>query len=301
MKKIILLLIVISLFLTPVFMKKNETKQSISTVEKEKDECQILIKINDTTIPLEEYLVGVLAGEMPASFHEEALKAQAIASRTYVLKQTNNGQTPISATTAHQVFHDKDLREERWKAAFAQNEQKVQQAVEQTKHQVLTYEGQLITAMFHASSFQKTESAENYSNSVIPYLQSVTSPEALEATVTTYTYKDLNKLLHQNFTVAQYKNAKVRANSSGRVQSLTIANKTWTGREMRELLQLRATYFTWKSTPKGVTLTTLGYGHGVGMSQEGANTLAQGGTKAQEILAHYYPNTAVQTFDYCQK
>lgn len=301
MKKIILTLLVISLFLTPIFMQKGETKQSISTIETPNDECPIFITVNNTSIPLEEYLIGVLAGEMPASFHEEALKAQAIASRTYVLKQTNNGQTPILATTAHQVFYDKDLREERWKTAFAQNEQKVQQAVEQTKQQVLTYNDQLITAMFHASSFEQTESAENYSNSIVPYLQSVSSPEPLEATKTTYTYSELNKLLNQNFSMTQYKNTKVSTNSSGRVQSITIANKTWTGREMRELLNLRATHFTWQSTAKGVTLTTLGYGHGVGMSQEGANTLAQDGATAQEILAHYYSNTSLQTFDYCQK
>lgn len=301
MKKILLTILLLSLFFIPFFMPKKHSISLKQVVDPLQNTCQIMIPINDTTIPLEDYLIGVLAGEMPASFHEEALKAQAIAARTYVLKRTNNGQTPITSTTAHQVFHDQQMREEKWQAAFTQNEQKLVQAVNETEQQVLTYHDQLITAMFHAASYKQTESAQNYSDNPIPYLKSVPTSEQLEPEQVTYTYQELNTRLQQQFTAKQYQQAKLKKNSSGRIESVTIAGKTWSGREIRELLELRATHFTWEQATSGIQLTTRGYGHGVGMSQEGANDMAQRGATAVDILAHYYPNTNVQTFDYCEK
>lgn len=159
----------------------------------ESTSCPLFIKMNNTTVPIEDYLIGVIAGEMPASFHMEALKAQAIASRTYVLRQTDYGKKPILTTTAHQVYNDQELREEKWKTTFAENEEKITDAVKQTANQILTYNDELITAMFHASSFQYTESAENYSGNPIPYLTATTSPEQLNQEQTMYTFAELNK------------------------------------------------------------------------------------------------------------
>ncbi|MGN7478128.1 stage II sporulation protein D [Solibacillus silvestris] len=263
--------------------------------------CQLLIKTNNTTVPIDDYLIGVLAGEMPASFHVEALKAQAIAARTYVLKQTNFGKKPILTTTAHQVYNDKNLREQKWQTAFAENEQKLTEAVQQTANQILTYNDQLITAMFHAASFQQTESAENYSGNPIPYLIATSSPEQLNSEQTHYTYEQLNKKLQQKFTKAQLQNAKLHHNDSSRVEQITIHKKRWSGRDFRTLLNLRSTYFTWQHTATGITITTYGYGHGVGMSQYGANTMAQNGSTAEQILAHYYPSTILQPINYCKK
>ena len=301
MKKILLSILLLSLFMIPLFMLKKLPNSPKLPIEPIENRCELFIQVNDTTIPIEDYLIGVLAGEMPASFHEEALKAQAIAARTYVLKQTKSGQAAITATTAHQVFHDQQMREEKWQAAFAQNEQKLEQAVQETKQQVLTYQDQLITAMFHASSYKQTESAQNYSDNAIPYLKSVPTSELLEPQQITLSYNELNTQLQQKFTAKQYQQAKLKKNSSGRIESVTIAGKTWTGREIREYLNLRATHFTWEQTAAGILITTLGYGHGVGMSQEGANAIAQRGAHAEDILAHYYPNTNLQTFDYCEK
>ncbi|MER1957496.1 MAG: stage II sporulation protein D [Solibacillus sp.] len=301
MKKILLSILLLSLFVIPLFMLKKLPNSSKQMEEPVENMCQLFISINNTSIPIEDYLIGVLAGEMPASFHEEALKAQAIAARTYVLKQTNNGQTAISATTAHQVFNDQQMREEKWQAAFAQNEQKLEQAVNETKQQVLTYQDQLITAMFHASSYKQTESAQNYSDNALPYLQSVPTSELLEPQQLIFSYNELNTQLQQNFTAKEYQQAKIQKNSSERIESVTIAGKTWSGREIREYLNLRSTHFIWEQAAAGIQITTLGYGHGVGMSQEGANAMAQRGATAEDILAHYYPNTNLQTFDYCEK
>lgn len=292
---------VICLFITPFLVNTKKQPDKPSAITPEKNKCELLIEVNDTTISVEEYLVGVLAGEMPANFQLEALKAQAIAARTYVLKQTNFGEKPILSTTAHQVYQDQNLRKEKWKTAFSQNEQKLQLAVQQTEQQVLTYNEQLITAMFHASSNRQTESAENYSGNEIPYLIAVTSPEQPDQQPLHMTFKQLNKLLQSQFTAADYQNAQIKKNSTGRIQQIKIANQSWTGREFRELLALRSTDFTWQPSTTGVTLITTGYGHGVGMSQQGANTMAQSGSTAAEIVAHYYPQTTVQTINYCQK
>lgn len=300
MKKIIIYFIIgVLLFLVPFTL--NSKKQSSITEPTESTSCPLFIKVNNTDVPIEDYLVGVIAGEMPASFHMEALKAQAIASRTYVLKQTDYGKKPILTTTAHQVYNDQELREEKWKTTFAENEEKITEAVNQTAKQILTYNDELITAMFHASSFQSTESAENYSGNPIPYLTATTSPEQLNQEQTTYTFEEINKKLKQNFSRAQLKNARLQRNDTNRIEQITIHKKTWSGREMRTLLNLRSTNFTWEPTATGITIKTYGYGHGVGMSQYGANAMAQGGITAENILSHYYPSTTLKSINYCKK
>lgn len=300
MKKIIIYFIIgVLLFLVPFTLKSK--KQTSIPEQAESTSCPLFIKVNNTTVPIEDYLIGVIAGEMPASFHMEALKAQAIASRTYVLKQTNYGKKPILTTTAHQVYNDQELREEKWKTTFAENEEKITEAVNQTANQILTYNDELITAMFHASSFQYTESAENYSGNPIPYLTATTSPEQLNQEQTTYTFEELNKKLKQNFSRAQLQNAKLKRNNTNRIEQITIHKKIWTGREMRTLLNLRSTNFTWEPTAAGITIKTYGYGHGVGMSQYGADAMAQGGLTAEDILSHYYPSTTLKSINYCKK
>lgn len=300
MKKIIVYFIIcVLLFLVPFTLKSNKRTPSIEPTES--TSCPLFIKANNTDVPVEDYLIGVIAGEMPASFHMEALKAQAIASRTYVLKQTDYGKKPILTTTAHQVYNDQQLREEKWKTTFAENEEKITEAVKQTANQILTYNDELITAMFHASSYQYTESAENYSGNPIPYLTATTSPEQLNQEQTTYTFAEVNKKLKQNFSKFQLQNAKLQRNDTNRIEQITINKKTWSGREMRTLLNLRSTNFTWEPTAAGITIKTYGYGHGVGMSQYGANAMAQGGITAENILSHYYPSTTLKSINYCKK
>lgn len=300
MKKFIVYFIIcVLLFLVPFTLKSNKRTPSIEPTES--TSCPLFIKANNTDVPVEDYLIGVIAGEMPASFHMEALKAQAIASRTYVLKQTDYGKKPILTTTAHQVYNDQELREEKWKTTFAENEEKITEAVKQTANQILTYNDELITAMFHASSYQYTESAENYSGNPIPYLTATTSPEQLNQEQTTYTFAEVNKKLKQNFSKVQLQNAKLQRNDTNRIEQITINKKTWSGREMRTLLNLRSTNFTWEPTAAGITIKTYGYGHGVGMSQYGANAMAQGGITAENILSHYYPSTTLKSINYCKK
>lgn len=301
MKKILVLIIIISLFTFPLLFKSTRADPSDET-DTENPSCKpLLIQTTNATLPIEEYLIGVLAGEMPASFHLEALKAQAIAARTYVIKQTDYGKKPIQTTTAHQVFNDETSRKQKWQTAFAEHEQKLTQAVEQTAHQILTYNEQPITAMFHAASHKQTESAENYSGNSIPYLTATSSPEQTTGEQAHYSYDHLAKKLQHKLTKAQLQKAKLHYNDTNRVEQITIGKKTWSGREFRTLLDLRSTYFTWQPTAKGITITTYGYGHGVGLSQYGANTMAQNGSTAEQILAHYYPTTTLESLNYCEK
>lgn len=279
MKKYILpLIIVVLLFIIPLQFKKQALPEAVK-------ECEISITFaeSDEAMPLEQYLVGVLAGEMPASFELEALKAQAIAARTYAIHQTNYGMNPIKQTTAHQVYKEE---------LNPKYEKKLKQAVKETKNQILTYNGQPITAMFHAASNGQTETSENFSGTKIDYLVAVTSPEE-HTDVETFTLAQINQALQGSFTLTQIAQAKIIRNSTNRVETITIGKRSWTGREFRELLKLKSADFT-ITADTAVHVHTKGYGHGVGMSQHGAEALATQGKSAEEIVYHYYPNTKLE-------
>lgn len=276
-----LILIIVLLFIIPLRYKTNESKPAAR-----EEECEIFITLaqSNEQILLEQYLLGVLAGEMPASFHIEALKAQAIAARTYAIHQTNYGATPIQQTTAHQVYKE-DIN--------PKYEEKLKEAVNATKHQILTYNNQPITAMFHAASNGQTESARNFSGAQIAYLTTVSTPEEYTETQT-FTLATFNEQLKAAYSLAQIAQAQITRNDTNRVERITIGPKTWTGREFRELLRLKSTDFTINVNSE-IEIQTKGYGHGVGMSQYGANELATNDRTAQEILAHYYPDTTLTT------
>ncbi|WP_253896232.1 stage II sporulation protein D [Solibacillus sp. R5-41] len=282
----------------------KSTPQTLETPEAPEapvNQCVIYVKVNDEEIALNQYLVGVLAGEMPASFHAEALKAQAIAARTYALRQTDYGKKEIQATTAHQVFESEEKRKEKWKAVFSTYENKIEQAIAATGNQVLTYDGQLITAMFHASSSKQTESAKNYSGQEIPYLRSAMSIEKPLSESVSFSFAELNERLKQKLSADAYRKISFARNDTNRIQQVTIDNVVWSGREFRELLQLKSTDFSVKWSKKGLEITTRGYGHGVGMSQHGANAMAKNGTTVEGILKNYYPGAQIEEANYCKE
>lgn len=294
-----------ALFFFPFLFKTSE-KKSEAAVEPTttfKNACEITVQVSGSDIPikLEEYVVGVVAAEMPVSFHVEALKAQAIAARTYVLKATEYGQVPIEPTVAKQVFYDEDTRKENWNQSYEDYEKKVREAVESTASEVIQYNGELITAMFHSMSNGMTESSENYSGTALPYLQSVASTDFQYAenyeTTSTFTIEKWNQLLNGKWTINDVKLIRLQKNNTGRVETVTLKDKVWTGREFRTLLNLRSTDFQIKLENGNIVVTTEGYGHGVGMSQYGADAMADNGSTAHEIIAHYYKNTSIEKFN----
>lgn len=294
MKKILVIGCILLFMLPLVFLskKKDATEEMLTSPAA----CEILIQVNGTSIPLETYLVGVVAGEMPASFHLEALKAQAIAARTYALRQTAFGETAIQATTAHQVYETKQQRQEKWKTVFSQYESKIEQAVVETTGLVAVSNGELITAMFHASSADQTESAANYSGQVVSYLQSVPSTETLEEIEQRYSLQEMNEKLAAQFTPSDYHTMRLVLNDSGRVDAVTINQRSWSGREFRELVQIKSTHFIVdvEAGSDEITIRSKGYGHGVGMSQYGANEMAERGKLAEDIITHYYRGVQIE-------
>jgi len=301
--------LVIALFFFPFFFKSSEQKSEAaptSSTKAPENACMVTIQVSGSDVPidLEEYVIGVVAAEMPVGFNLEALKAQAIAARTYVLKSTNYGQTPIEPTVARQVFYDEDTRKENWDDSYEDYETKVREAVESTRGEVIEYNGELITAMFHSMSNGMTESSANYSGTDLPYLQSVASTDFQYAdnyeTTTTFTIDEWNSKLNIQSTIEDISQIRLQKNNTGRVETVTMKGHEWTGRDFRTLLGLRSTDFQVKTQDGQVVITTEGYGHGVGMSQYGADAMADNGSTAHEIIEHYYKNTSIEKLN-CKK
>ncbi|WP_053373787.1 stage II sporulation protein D [Paenibacillus sp. FJAT-27812] len=260
-------------------------------------------------VPLETYVRGVVAAEMPIDFELEALKAQAIAARTYMVRrivQGNDSGVPVEGadvtdTIEHQVYIPLAELARKWpKNEQKKNMGKLNEVIAQTKGKIITYKGEPIEASFFSTSNGYTENSEDYWNQEIPYLRSVASPwdEAISPR-----YKETVKLSLNDFYsklgVRKKGSAKpsirvVEKTEGNRISKIIIGETAFTGREVREALGLASSQFTWSIKGSAITITTYGYGHGVGMSQWGANGMAKTGASAEDILEHYYSSVQVE-------
>lgn len=260
------------------------------------------------SMPLSEYLKGVVAAEMPADFETEALKAQFVAARTYTVRRMQQfigpgrGGCPLNPaadvcadhTTSQAYVTQEDLAVRlRSQAAAEALWRRLDLAEAQTSGLVLRYDGELIDALYHAVSGRKTEDAGEYYSKTVPYLKSV--PDAWGA----YSPKAQKTQRMKAEAVAKILGVKekpvvkiLEKTASGRVKTIKVGEKTLTGREFREKLALNSTDFTVSEQNGELVITTYGDGHGLGMSQYGANGMAKEGKTYQEILKHYY--TGVQ-------
>ena len=244
-------------------------------------------------LELEEYLVGVVAAEMPASFNLEALKAQAVAARTYTLKSIKTGKK-LTDTVSTQVYKDNNELKNMWGSSYNTYYNKIKNAVNATKGIYISYNNDYIDALFHSTSNGYTEDAVNVWGNNIPYLKSVASP--LDKNTTSYlrtitkTYKELEKQL--GYPLDKNTTINIVRNNSNRVSTITINNKTYTGVEFREKLALRSTDFD-IDLNDNITITTRGYGHGVGLSQYGSNELAKKGYSYDRIIKFYYTGISI--------
>lgn len=303
---VILSLFILLLFFIPLILFKDAPKTVVGSKGKEALEyCPFDITVAgvDEPLQLEEYVKGVVAAEMPISFHKEALKAQAIAARTYALRTTEKGKKPIAADVSAQVYYTKAEREKNWGKEFAKNEKKVSAAVEESAGEIIVYGEELISAMFFSTSNGKTETAQNFSGNDIPYLQSVESSGEADVAPTyeektEITLDEWNAALEGNWSADMFESLQLVRNSTGRVQKVVTTGFEREGREMRELLGLRSTDFdiAFDVTNNLVLVNTVGYGHGVGMSQYGAEAFAGEGWPAEKILEHYYTGTTIKKF-----
>ena len=262
------------------------------------------------TMDLETYTLAVLAGEMPASYEAEALKAQAVAARTYAYgklsgKKCNRHGADVCTDSGHcQAYCDAKARAEKWGSNAVQNEQKLKEAVSQTAGLVILYDGKPIDALFHSTSGGQTEDVENVYSQALPYLRSVESAGEESAPRYARTMQFTKKAFVQKLKA---ENAKVNCTEkkledqigaikrydSGRVESIVIGGQTLSGRQMRAIFALDSTNFTVEVTDGAVLIHTKGYGHGVGMSQVGANAMARGNHSFEEILHHYYTGVTI--------
>ena len=242
-------------------------------------------------IELEEYLIGVVGAEMPASFHQEALKSQAVVARTYALKAISTGKT-LTSTESTQSYKTNEELKNMWGGNYNTYYNKVKNAVISTKGVYLTYNGNYIEAVYHSTSNKKTESSLNVWGNYYPYLVSVDSsyddlnPSFLKTVF--FSFEELSNKL-ETFINQDTNFNNILKSESGRVAKIIINDKEYTGVLFRNTLGLRSTDFTIDILDNGVNITTKGYGHGVGMSQYGANGMAKNGYLYQNILKHYYP------------
>ncbi len=268
----------------------------------------LLVDGETRDISVRDYLIGAVASEMPASFEPEALKAQAVALRTYLFRKL------LHTTSAHPeadicadsgccaAWRDLEQLKEKWGEAYESNLARISSAVESTDGVYLSYDSEPILAVFHSSSAGRTEDASEVWLRSVPYLVSVESPETAE-TVPNYTvsvtvsaeeFRDTVKAAHPEAvfsdSVAEWITDPVTT-ASGRLSSVLIGGVSVGGKELRSLFGLRSTAVTFEASTDSVTMTSTGYGHGVGMSQYGAQTMALAGKGFEEILENYYPGT----------
>jgi len=258
---------------------------------------------------LGDYLWRVVAAEMPASFEAEALKAQAVCARTYTLWKMEGGSHSAEGadicgdSSCCQAYCTPAEAAERWGEQAAEYTAKIASAVAETDGLVLTYEGELIQAVFFSSSTYTTEDAAAVWGNEVPYLVSVESPEGEEVpnyrstvTLTAEQMKELAKTAGAALpgdTSAWLTDISYTA--SGRVAELNFGGITLSGGGARNLFGLRSACFTVQEKDGVFTFSVTGYGHGVGMSQYGANAMAKEGATWRDIVTHYYTGVTVQT------
>ena len=259
---------------------------------------------NILEMDMQDYLIGVVAAEMPADFEPEALKAQAVAARTYALYCARTGRHDNADVCTDfaccQAWQSEAAMRSDWGAEYETRHEKIAGAVEATDGEYLRFEGQAIFAAFHSSSAGYTENCGAIW-SELPYLVSVMSPED-ETNVPGYVSTRVLSPLDFRDTLLSLRPeadfsgppeswlGDTALDESGRVERMELGGASFTGVELRQLFALRSTAFT-LSYDGDFCFTVTGFGHGVGMSQYGANVMAADGASYREILAHYYPGT----------
>lgn len=307
---IVVIMVIVVPGVVALLMGRSQSGVAVLKPKLESVMIQVYLHEEDKVVamPLEEYVKGVVAAEMPAEFEPEALKAQAVAARTYAVKQMKSyggsglaerGDADVS-TDFHksQAWANRDTLKARWGAKYEPYWQKIERAVDATHGQIAVYEDQPISAVFHSTSGAKTAAAKEVWGTDTPYLQSVDCPwdkdspryqEKKEFALT-----DLGKLLGDDAQIvaAAQTGSEVAQvlgyTDSGRVKEAKVGAKVFSGQDLRAKLNLRSDQFTLAVEKDKLVVATIGYGHGVGLCQYGANGMAKTGSSYEGILKHYY-------------
>ena len=252
-------------------------------------------------VPFEQYIVGVLAGEMPVDFELEALKAQAVAARSYAMNKMQENienNYDLVDTVFNQVYYDLNYLKDAWGNKYNDNINKLKTAVIETNGEYLDYNGQVAYAFFFSTSTGMTENSEEIFQNKLPYLRSVSSlwdRDVSPVYVDTYNFKTSDFYSKLGLTYSDYLNVEnIEMTSTGRTKKVKVNGVTFNSDVIQSKLGLRSNYFSIKMEGNKVVVSTKGYGHGVGMSQYGALGMAKAGYSYEEILTHYYQGTKIK-------
>lgn len=296
----------------PVSAEATDNSSSSTSAE----ERRITLERTDgstVTLPLEDYVCGVIAAEMPSSFHSEALKAQAVIARTYALWKIDaapdsHGNAELCDQPGHcQAYEDKATLRAKWGTDFEEKYKRICNAAEETAGEVLIYHDDLAEAYYHSTCGGRTASAKEVWGEEVPYLQSVSCKWDHDAPryqqTVTVALSELPWLLGDGIspciTVAEGESAsyvpKVTSKTeSGRIGTVSYAGLLFDAIDFRTALKLNSTNFRFSSDQDTLTVTTCGFGHGVGLCQYGANGMAENGKSYREILKHYYQKINIE-------
>lgn len=311
--------VILPMWLTQSFEINEDTQRIEINVEKPSLDLGVqykkinLLHNNENvveTLELEDYLINVVAAEMPVEYEEEALKAQATVARTYTLYQIENGHKHDNAdicdsSTCCQAWISKEKRYEKWGDNQDEKWSKLTNAVYSTAGEVITYDGKPIDAFFHSNSGGTTEIPINvWGGSDFPYLQVVETSGEDEYSQY-YSEKEYTKAEIESKMKSAYSDFSIDWNEencieileyteSSRIKTLKIGNKNISGVEARKIFELKSSNFTYEISESTVEFKVIGYGHGVGLSQTGSNTLAKEGKSYKEIIEHFFKNVEIE-------
>lgn len=296
-----------------IVTSENDRQPKLDTQQASQKEPVIAVLLsNENTVeqvPLEQYVLGVSLAELPGSFEYEAIKAQMMAIRTYIVRRILQAERSeekqsyiVTDTTSDQVYLSIE-EVKAYEADYPEPYEKFVKALEETKGKIISYENEPIDALFFSTSNGYTENSDAVWGQEVAYLRSVASPwdEALSPSYESEVSISFNELYERLNLKESRRNGsvnitKVERTESGRIESLTVNGASFTGKELREKLALSSTDMMWTidKQQESVTFICYGYGHGVGLSQWGANGMAKAGYLAEDIITHYYTGVSIE-------
>ena len=304
MKKIILftiILIFIPFFIVNIFGINEIEEIELKYINNINVRVKRLATNEIQIVPLEEYIVGVLAGEMPVYFELEALKAQAVASRSYVLKRleyNKDSEYDVVDSVLNQVYLDDNYLKEAWGKDYVVNINKLRTAVNETIDEYLEYDGEIIDALFFSTSNGYTEDASIVFNLELPYLKSVESKWDAQTSSVFNSQKTISLQEFYEKLGLEYKSELsfnvLERSDTNRIIKLEINGNMLNATDVYNKLGLRSTDFNLTQVGTNVVIDTKGYGHGVGMSQYGALGMAKEGYNYMQILEYYYTDAEIK-------
>ena len=289
------LALVMAYFLIDITMEmktKNDDAYNETIFLSDNKSIIVYLKDKDLYLDLEDYIVGVVAAEMPALFMEEALKAQAVAARSFATSNMKDGLIKLYSSVSDQLYKTNYELKEKWGEEYPVYINKIKDVVNLTKDIVIKRDDKILKTYYFSMSNGYTENSVTvFNENTFESVESIYEDEDLPNFKVTKEF-NLNEV-NKKLGVDKFIINDIVKNDTGHVEKIIVDNVTFKGTEFRKLLNLRSTDFEINNDGDILMVTTKGYGHGVGMSQYGANLMAKQGFNYEEIINHFYKNTYI--------